>query len=60
MIQFDIQKKELDRERALGLNDRNTFSSEKSQLEIKVKLLDEQLIKERVDWENKLSQMRNE
>ena len=59
MIQFDNQKKELNRERALGLNDRNSFSQEKSQLEIKVKMLEEQLVKERVDWENKLSTVRN-
>ena len=58
--EFEIQKKELDRERALGLNDRNQFSAEKSGLELKVRSLEEQITRERIDFDHKLSVIRLE
>ena len=52
---FEKQKDELDRERSLGLTERNEHSAKKSELEIRVRMLEEQIARERIDQEQKLS-----
>lgn len=46
---FEKQKDELDRERSLGLTERNEHSAKKSELEIRVRMLEEQIARERID-----------